>query len=62
MPILVSPLVPKVVIAVGSVIVSAFSGILFNFSYYNYSSKYITKPCKSAIVDLLLGIKYIGIV
>jgi len=31
-PILVSPLVPKVVIAIGGVVVSAFSGILFNLS------------------------------
>ena len=42
-PILVSPLVPKVVIAIGGVMVSAFSGILFNF-YYNRGSKYITEP------------------
>ena len=24
--------------------VAAFSGILFNFFYYNYSSNYITEP------------------
>ena len=41
---LVSPLVLKVVAADVSVIVSAFSGILFNFFYRNYSSNYITEP------------------
>ena len=45
-PILVSPLMPKVVINVGGVVVSAFSGILFDFFYRNYSSKYITEPCR----------------
>ena len=34
----------KVIAANISVIVSAFSGILFNFFYYNYSSNYITEP------------------
>ena len=50
--ILVSPLVPKVVMAVNSVVVSAltgvatsaFSSILFNFLYYNLGSNYITEP------------------
>ena len=59
-PILVSPLMPKVVIAVGGVVVSAFSGILFNFFYYNYSNKYIIKPYRSTTVNLLLGVRYIG--
>ena len=54
-PILVSLLIPKVVIAVGGVVVGAFSGILFNF-YYNRSSKYITKPYRSTTVDSLLGV------
>ena len=58
-PILVSPLIPKVVIAIGGVIVGAFSGILSNFFYRNYSSKYITKPYRSTTVDLLLGVRYI---
>ena len=31
LPILVSPLIPKVVVAVGGVVVSAFGSILFNF-------------------------------
>ena len=42
--ILVSPPSPKVIIAVIGVIVSTFSGILFNFFYYNYSSNYIIEP------------------
>ena len=42
--ILVSPPNLKVVAAVNSVIVDAFSSILFNFFYYNYSSNYITEP------------------
>jgi len=44
--ILVSPLNlnPKVIAAVDSVITSALGNILFNFFYYNYSSKYITEP------------------
>ena len=61
LPILVSLLIPKVVITVGGVIVGAFGGILFNFLYYNYSSKCITKPYRSTTVDLLLGVRYIGI-
>ena len=39
-----SPLVPKVVIALISVIASAFSSILFDFFYYNQGSNYITEP------------------
>ena len=42
--ILVSPLVPKVVIALISVVVGTFSSILFDFFYRNLSSNYITKP------------------
>ena len=41
---LVSPPNPKVIAAVNSVMVGAFSGILFNFFYYNYSSNYIIEP------------------
>ena len=41
---LVSPPKPKVITAVNSVVVGAFSSILFNFFYYNYSSNYITEP------------------
>ena len=49
---LVSPPNPKVVAAVnivvvtvlGSIITSAFSSILFDFFYYNYSSNYIIEP------------------
>jgi hypothetical protein len=42
--ILVSPLIPKVVAAVDSVVTGAFSGILFDFFYRNPSSNYITEP------------------
>ena len=59
-PMLVSPLMPKVVITVGGVIVSAFGSILSDFLYRNYSSKYITKPCRSTTVGSLLGVRYIG--
>ena len=41
---LVSLLALNVVAAIVSVIVAAFSGILFNFFYYNYSSNCITEP------------------
>ena len=41
---LVSPPNPKVIATIVSVIVGAFSGILFNFFYYNYSSNYIIEP------------------
>jgi hypothetical protein len=34
----------NIIATVDGVIVYAFSGILFNFLYYNYSSNYITKP------------------
>ena len=34
----------KVVAAVDSVVTGAFSGILFNFFYYNLGSNYITEP------------------
>ena len=36
----------NVVAAVDSVVVCAFSGILFDFLYRNRSSDYITKPCR----------------
>ena len=41
---LVSPPNPKVVATIVGVIVGAFSGILFDFFYYNYSSNYIIEP------------------
>ena len=46
MAILVSPLDLdfKVVTAIDGVITSAFSGLLFNFFYYNFSSNYIIEP------------------
>jgi len=60
LPILVSPLIPKVVVAIGGVVLSAFSSILFDFLYRNYSSKCVTKPYRSTTVDSLLGVRYIG--
>src|ERR1700727_1053645 len=44
--ILVSPLSLdlKVVAAIDGVVTGAFSGILFDFFYYNYSSNYIIEP------------------
>ena len=55
---LVSPLDPnfKVVAAVNGVITSAFSSMLFNFFYYNYSSKYITKPYRIYYGGLINGL------
>ena len=41
---LVSPLVPKVVTTVNSVITSALGGMFTNFFYYNRSSNYIIEP------------------
>ena len=61
---LVSPLVPKVVTAINSVVVSAltgvatgaFSGILFDFLYYNLGSNYITEPCRRYYGRFLNGL------
>ena len=41
---LVSSSNPKVIALNAGVVVAAFSGILFNFFYYNRSSNYITEP------------------
>ena len=58
--ILVSPLDPdfKVVTAINSVVTGAFSGILFNFLYYNLSSNYIIEPSRKCYSGFLnrLGI------
>jgi len=35
---------PNIVAIVNSVVAAAFNSILFNFFYYNLSSKYIIKP------------------
>ena len=55
---LVSPLDPdfKVVAAVNGVITSTFGGILFNFLYYNYGSKYTTKPYREYYNRFLNGL------
>ena len=53
---LTSPLVPKVVAAINSVMTSAFGGILFNFFYYNYSSNYITEPSRKYYNGFLNGL------
>jgi hypothetical protein len=53
--ILVSPSNPKVIAAGNGVITTAFSGILFDFFYYNRSSDYITTPSRSTIVGTLIG-------
>ena len=55
LPMLVLPSVPKVVIAVGGVVVGAFSGILFDFFYYNCGSECVTEPYRSTTVDSLMG-------
>jgi len=49
-------LLPKVIIAsVVGVLTAAFSGILFNFFYYNRGSNYITTPSRSTTVGALIG-------
>jgi len=55
---LISLLVPKVVATIDSIITGAFSGILFNFFYYNPSSNYITTPYRSTTVNILIGEVY----
>ena len=52
-----SPLDPdfKVVAAIDGVITSTFSGILFNFLYYNYGSNYIIKPYRKYYGGLING-------
>ena len=45
----------NVVVAVNSVVTSAFSGILFDFFDYNRSSNYIITPYRSTIIDMLIG-------
>jgi len=53
---LVSPPNPKIVIAVGGVILTILGSILFNFLYYNLSSKYIIKPSRSYYGRLTNGL------
>jgi hypothetical protein len=53
--ILVSPPNPKVVAAVNSLATGAFSSILFNFFYHNYSSDYVITPYRSTTADALIG-------
>ena len=36
----------NIVTTANSIIVGAFSSILFNFFYYNLGSNYITEPCR----------------
>ena len=56
--ILVSLPNPKVVAAIDAVITATFSGILFDFFYYNLRSKCITKPYRKYYGGLInrLGI------
>jgi hypothetical protein len=48
----------NIVAAVNGVVIFAFSGILFNFFYYNRSSNYIIKPYRKYYNGLInrLGI------
>ena len=50
-----SPPILKVVTAVNSVVTTAFSGILFNFFYYNRGSNCITTPYRSTTINILIG-------
>jgi len=45
----------KVVTAVDGVVTGAFSSILFDFFYRNYSSNCVTTPSRSTTVDALIG-------
>ena len=53
---LVSPLIPKVVATINGIITSAFSSILFNFFYYNFSSNYIIKPYRKYYNGFINGL------
>ena len=46
----------KVVTAVNSVVTGAFSSILFDFFYYNYSSNYIIKLYRRYYGGLVNGL------
>ena len=46
----------KVVAAVDGVVTSAFSGMLFDFFYYNYGSNYITEPYRKYYSKFLNGL------
>jgi len=54
--ILVSLPNPNIVAAVNGVMATAFSSILFNFFYYNLSSKYIIKPYRKYYSRLANGL------
>jgi len=47
---------PDIVATVNGIIATAFSSMLFNFFYYNFSSKYITKPCRKYYSKLINGL------
>jgi len=47
---------PEVVAAVNGVIATTFSGILFNFLYYNLGSKCIIKPYSKNYGKLINGL------
>jgi len=46
----------NVVAAVNGVMTNTFSGILFNFFYYNFGSKYIIKPGRKYYGRLINGL------
>ena len=46
----------NIVATVDGVIVYAFSSILFDFFYYNYSSNYIIKPYRKYYSRLINGL------
>jgi len=47
---------PKVVATIDAVVATAFSGMLFNFFYYNLSSKCVIKPCRKYYDRLINGL------
>ena len=46
----------KVVTTVNGMVTGAFSGMLFNFFYYNYGSNYIIKPYRKYYGRFLNGL------
>ena len=53
---LTSPLIPKVVTTIDSVITTTLGSMLLNFFYYNRGSKYIIKPYRKYYSGLVNGL------
>ena len=53
-PMLVSPYKLDIL----GIVIAAFGGIIIAIFYHNWGSKYMTKPYRNTIVDLLIGWVY----